>query len=905
MSLARGVQLGPYEIIRLIGAGGMGEVYEARDTRLGREVAVKLLPTAFASDNERLRRFQQEARATAALNHPSVLAVYDVGLFEGSPYLVSELLEGQTLRERMNAGPLSLTTCVGFATEIAEGLQAAHDKGIVHRDLKPENLFITSGQHMKILDFGLARLTAVPHGAAVLADFTAVHTMPFTIVGTPGYMSPEQARGQESDQRSDIFSFGCVLYEMIEGRRPFAGTTPADTVSAILKDPVNDMTSTVHRPIPPALQLIVRRCLEKEPAARFQSAGDLAFVLKSLSSVTPMTPAILLPPVSKKSRDWRDLGLAVVGITGVAIALLLPAFGLRSHRPTATGSVIEFLLPPPGKDLTFSPAPLPGLAPTSPQVGISPDGKSIAFVATSPDGQRQLWIRSLDSSIPRAIPQTQGVNAWPFWSPNSRSVVVAFARALQKVDVASGAIERICPLPDEAPAVPFVTGSWGDDGTILFSIGGPTGIYRVAATGGSREAVTTLEPRRRDNYHSWPQLLPGRGGRFLVFVRTDDGATTGVYAGRLRSRELSLVVTNTSAGVYASGHLLRATEDRILAQPFDPSSLRLSEQPVTLVPSIYVGAGRTASFWASTSGNLVYAMGGKPERQFKWLDAAGAPLGDVGLPALYVTFDLSPDGTRLVTEVSKPGATPRSTLSTIDTVRGVVTPLTLGEVNDSDPRFGPHGDIVFARNSGNAPGVYRTDPAGGAPSLMFARGKLPVLWMESWAHDGSSVVYRSGADPDAWQVMKGASEPKRLTQTRDSVDQVQLSPDHRWVVYNTQESGQYEVYVAPVPPTGERWQISVNGGVQGTWRGDGHALYYLGLDSGLYVVDVAAAATRFAPSKPRLLFRTGVPVISPYVEQYRPTADGRRFLFCLPLTSVEREPLRVLLNWPAKLASQN
>jgi eukaryotic-like serine/threonine-protein kinase len=881
----------------------MGEVYRAVDSRLGRAVALKLLPKAFAGDPERLRRFEQEARATAALNHPAILAVYDVGVHDGTPYLVTELLEGATLRDRLRDGPLPVRTCLDYATQIAEGLAAAHTQGIVHRDLKPENLFVVAGHRVKILDFGLARLMSVAASSDVHppSDLTREHTRPHTILGTLGYMSPEQARGEPADHRADIFSFGCVLFEMLGGRRAFAGPTAADTISAILKDQPPELTSTVERPLPPAVQIVIRRCLEKEPVARFQSAGDLAFVLRSLTgvgdarSVEPAPPA---PGGALGRRGYRRLAMWIAALVLAGLAFVATRSEVTSPAPL----VAEFLVPPPAQDQSFASMPLPGLASTAPQVGVSPDGRSVAFVTLAPSGQRQLWIRSLETSLPRAVPATDGVSSWPFWSPDSRSVIVAIGRALHRVDVVTSATERLCTLPDTSPE-PFVTGSWGDDGTILFSIGGAAGIYRVSASGSSPVVLTTLDKARGDNYHSWPQILPA--GRFLAFVRTDKAETTGIYAGRLDTPELTLVLSNPSRAVYAAGHLLWATDDRLVAQPFDATNLSLSGRPTTLVPSIYQGAGRTPAFWASGTGTLVYAVGGSSERRFRWFDRSGGALGDVGPPALYVSFDLAPDGSRAVAEVARPGTTPRAVLSTLDTVRGVLTPLTVGEANDSDPRFGPGGDIVFARNAGDTPGIFRTDPAGGHQSLLFARARLPVIWMEAWARDGSSLVFRSGADRDAWQVTPAVPTPQRLTQASASVDQVQLSPDRRWILYNTQESGRFEVYVAPVPFNGERWQVSTDGGVQGTWGANGRELYYLGLDAGLYVVDVRREGSRLTTSTPRRLFQTSVPVISSVVEQYRPTADGQRFLFCLPLMSVQREPLRVMLNWPAKLSQSD
>jgi eukaryotic-like serine/threonine-protein kinase len=900
LSLAPGTRLGRYEISELLGAGGMGEVYQARDTSLARVVAVKVLPATFATDRERLKRFEHEARAAAALNHPGVMAVYDLGLHEGSPYLVTELLEGVSLRQKLASERLAVPKAIGYGAQIAQALAAAHEKGIVHRDLKPDNLFITANDRVKILDFGLAKLMAPGDMNASIADATGtVHA----VLGTIGYMAPEQARGLPTDHRADIFSFGCVLFEMLQGQRAFGRDSPADTFSAILKEPAPELTSSPEQPVPPALHDIVRRCLEKDPPSRFQSSSDLAFALKSLTQVTEVLPApakaheLSPPPQPAPVRQGRWIWAA-----GAAAAVLAGLLGLligRSSAPANRPIVAEFLVPPPSFDASFAPMPLPGLAPTAPQVGLSPDGRMLAFVLADPAGARKLWIRSLDTGVPRAIAGTDGVSSWPFWSPDSRFVVFAANRALMKLDVTAGTVERFLRLPEEAPAVPFVTGSWGSDGTILFSIGGPSGLYRVAASGGTPVALTKLDGARSDNYHSWPQHLPG--GRFLLYVRTDDAKTNGVYAGRLDSTEITQVLPSASRAVFAGGQLLWSIEERVVAQPFDPASLRLGGESTTLVPAVYQGAGRTPAFWASDS-TLAYAVAGSRERNFRWFDRAGAAQDSVGAPGLYNSFDLIPDGSRVVIEVMKEGPPTHTTLSMLDTARGVITPLTLGEQNDNDPRFGPNGEVVFARNSPSGPGLVQLDKAGANPTILMARGKLPVLWLEDWAADGRSLIFRSGADRDAWQVGTSGNDAKRLTQAKEPLEQVQLSPDSRWFAYNTADSGRSEVYVSPVGAGSRRWQLSSDGGVQPIWRADGRELYYLGLDAGLYAVNIRPDGDEIQAERPRLLFRTPLPVISAVVEQYRVTGDGQRFLFCLPLTSVQREPLRMLLNWPDKLA---
>jgi serine/threonine protein kinase len=894
-------KIGRYEITDLVGEGGMGRVYRARDTQLGRTVAIKVLPQIFAIDRDRLRRFEQEAQATAALSHPGVLALYDFGTFEGAPYIVSELLDGTTLRARLDAERLSTRASVGIAIQIADALAAAHEKGIIHRDLKPDNVFVTAQDRIKILDFGLAKLTVREPVGPDDADLTLPPgTVANTILGTPGYMSPEQARAQPADHRSDIFSFGCILYEMLQGQRAFSGETPTDVLSAVLKEAPPPLLSSVERPIAPALDGIAQRCLAKDPGGRFQSASDLAFALRAVqpgSDIRSDSPSPSTAAVKPASRAPLIV-MAVVALAAAAIGAALGWFLRSSPDGPSTSAVTEFLVPTPTADHVFASMPLPGLLPTAPQAGVSPDGRLLAFVSTDATGLRRLWLRSQGDSRPRALDGTDGATSWPFWSPDSKSVVFAARRSLVKLDVTTGTSERICSLPDEAPPQPFVTGTWNAGGTILFSIGGPAGLYRVQAAGGRPEALTTLDAPRGDQYHSWPQLLPD--DRYLFFVRTNDRETNGMYAGRLGSPDVTLVLANASRAVYGSGHLLWLSETRLVAQPFDTSRLQLTGQRATVVPSVFEGAGRTPGFWASNAGVIAYATGDTRERQFRTFDRLGHAVANVGPPGYYITFDTLPDLSRIVAEIIREG-TSYSTLATFDVSSGVLAPLTLGDRHDSDPRYGPNGDVVFARNTRDSPGIVRISPAGPVPSTIFPRGQLPVIWVEDWASDGSSVVFRSGANRDAWLLAGGATEPVRLTDSREPIEQVQLSPDGSLISYSTSESGRQEVFVAPVPFTGERWQISIDGGVQPNWRADGRELYYLGLDGGLYAVAVDRAQRAVKTGRPERLFSTTLPVISSVVEQYRPSGDGQRFLFCLPLTSVQREPLRMLLNWPERL----
>lgn len=900
MTLAAGTVLGRYSVGPLLGAGGMGEVYRGRDTQLDRDVAIKVLPPSFAASPDSRRRFEQEARATAAINHPGVLAIYDAGAHDGRSYLVTELLEGQTLRARLNGEPLDVNVAVRYAIQVALALAAAHAQGIVHRDIKPENLFITRADTVKILDFGLARMTPLSVVSSEPGQ-TYEGTLPNVILGTLGYMAPEQARGQPADHRADIFALGCVLFEMIEGHAPFARETPADTISAVLSAAPAALSEAPARPLPPALRPIIRRCLEKNPLARFQSASDLAFALESLSG------AVQAPDRQDHAGEGppaRPRRINVVTGAGLAVGVLaltaLGAWLATTMRSRPRAEVIEFLVPPPAPDARFAASPLHGLDPTAPQVGVSPDGRTIAFVAVDATGTRRLWTRALESSTPRSVDGAEGVSSWPFWSPDSRFLVFAANAVLWKLDSKTRTVERLCSLPEQGVGEPFVTGAWGG-ADVVFSIG-PSGLYRVPAAGGHATPLTTLDRARHDDYHSWPQWLPD--GRLLLFIRTDNVQTTGMYVRDAATGQLFQVATTASRGTYADGHLLWSIDGRLVAQPFDARALRLSAQPSTIVTSIFQGAGRTAAFWVSDTGTLVYATGGlESRRQFRWVSRDGHALGDVGAPGNFASFDLAPDGTRVVAEVRKVDGVTRSTLTLIDTARMVTSALTDGDRNDTDPRFGPDGDVVFARNDSTAPGVVRLVGAGTVPEVIVPRGKAPVVWLEDWAGRRGGAVYRTALDRDAWYVA-GQDPPRRLTHAREPVEQVQLSPDGRWIAYNSADSGQPEVYVSPASGSGERLQISSAGGVQALWRGDGRELYYLGLDGAIYVVDVSSAAVTLAPGKPRLLFRSTLPVISAVVEQYRVTADGERFLFCVPLTSVQQEPLRVILNWTETAAGR-
>ncbi|MFN2482222.1 MAG: protein kinase [Pyrinomonadaceae bacterium] len=579
------MRLGPYEIVSPLGEGGMGEVYRAKDTRLGREVALKVLPAAVSRDADRLRRFGLEAQSTSELNHPNILTVFDVGAHDGTSYIVSELLEGETLREALDDAPLSVRKAVDYAQQIARGLAAAHERGVVHRDLKPENVFVTSDGRIKILDFGLAKVTERTGGDAAQTNVPTrkINTDPGTVMGTVGYMSPEQAAGRRVDHRSDIFSFGAVLYEMLTGKRAFRGDTAIETLNAILKEDPPEFSSVSNRALPPALESVVSHCLEKKPERRFQSASDVAFALEALSahSGSNSTTIISHAPTARAMNRERLIWIGVSSLLFLAAAAL--AFIHFSRAQTATRTVRLSLATP---ERATSPA----------RVTVSPDGARVVFVARSAEGKRVLWVRPLDALAAQPLAGTDDAVA-PFWSPDSRSVGFFANGKLLKVDAAGGRPQALCDAGENRG------GAWSRDGVILF--GGVEGLYRVSAQGGTPQLATKIDPK--EEAHRWPYFLPD--GRHFVFLA--DAATTEdhhIRVGSLDSQESRILFGAVSTVAYAPpGYLLYVSQGALVAQGFDAVALKLTGDPATVAEHIAeVGQNHEFDFSVSEGGVLAY-----------------------------------------------------------------------------------------------------------------------------------------------------------------------------------------------------------------------------------------------------------------------------------------------------------
>jgi Tol biopolymer transport system component len=887
MALSPNTLLGRYEIRSLLGEGGMGEVYLARDPKIGRDVAIKVLPAQFSADAERLARFEQEACAAGALNHPNVLAVHDVGQHGGAPFVVSELLEGETLREKLRGAPLSQRKAVDYASQIARGLAAAHERGIVHRDLKPENIFITSDGRAKILDFGLAKLTQWDGRQSQTEIPTRrVDTDPGAVMGTVGYMAPEQVRGRIVDHRADIFSFGAVLYEMLTGRRAFRGESAADTLSAVLREDPPALSES-NRNVSPGLERLVLHCLEKDPAARFHSASDLAFALESLSGATAVsgeqaTPTHALTGRSVRRRELIAWGVAGAALLAALLALVLPS--LRSAPQEAPAAAARFLIAPPGKGQVIG-APL-----------ISPDGRRVVLVVRDTAGRQSLWLRPLDSLDAQQLAGTEAGDQ-PFWSPDGRSIGFIAAGKLKRLDVSGG------PTQTLSDAV-GVGGAWNRDGVIVFSRSPTEGLYRIPAAGGTPEPLTTLDKSRNEYVHAWPHFLPD-GRHFLYVVGASPREKSAIFLGSLDSKQPRLLLNVESSVAYVPpGYLLYALEGTLVARPFDADRLELTGEAVPVVKQIGNTMGNArAHFSVSETGTLLYRTNpAAADTQLVWFDRAGKQLDTVGAAGHYSDIRLSPDGKSLAFRRldTENGA---SDIWLMELARGTPSRLTFDPADDGDAVWSPDGSrVVFSSMREGLPNLYQklSSGAGGEELLLKTED---AKWATDWAPDGRHVLYAAQGrqNSDLWVLpLFGERRPEPFARTDFSEGGGRFSPDGRWIAYTSNESGRFEVYVQSFPATGGKWQVSSGGGGSPRWRRDGRELFYLSADGKLMAVEVDGGADTFEAGVPMPLFEPRVVSISGD-SPYDVAADGRRFLIKVPVEENAPAPVTVVLNWTADL----
>jgi Tol biopolymer transport system component len=879
-----GKQLGHYYLLSLVGAGGMGEVYAARDTRLGRKVAVKLLPASLSQDADRLRRFEQESRAIGMLNHPNILTVHDVGTHEGASYIVSELLEGETLREQMKDGAIAPRRAVDYALQITRGLAAAHERGIMHRDLKPENLFITRDGRVKILDFGLAKLAQPPFGRPDTSWTTGpgVATNPGRVMGTVGYMAPEQLRNEDVDHRADIFAFGVVLYEMLAGEPPFRAKSAAETISAILKQDAPELPAPISA-YSPGLARVVWRCLEKRPEQRFQSASDLGFALEALTS-SGLGPsgwlgATVTKPILRLRLNQNRIGWIMAGVFALASVLLAAAY---FGRPAIKTDAIRFLVPPPERaDRAGDPV-------------ISPDGRRLAFIATV-EGKTLLWVRPMGSLAGQPLPGTEGANG-PFWSPEGQSIGFFAQGKLKKIALSGDPPVTLGDAPANRG------GTWSRNGVILFVPHQNAGVYRVAASGGPVTAVTALDVSRQQSSHLWPSFLPD-GRNFLYLVTGQQADETGIYLASLDGRKARRLLGAASNAVYGPpGFLLFARDGALLAQPFDAAGGRLTGEPLRLVdqiPVVFFGKG---FFSVSENGVLVHgsSMSGGSQ-QPSWFDRAGKPLGLVASAGAYFQVDLSRDAERLA--VSRPDRQTRTNdIWLLDLALRNEARFTFDPGEDFFPVWSPDGNrIVWISILEGAFSLYQKASFGaGQPELLLRSGrqKHPT----SWSGNGRFILYQENDPKTKWDVwilpLDGERKPFPWAQTQFNDTNGRFSPDSRWIAWTSDESGSNEVYVQAFQNAGGRWKISTKGGDHPRWRGDGKELFYIASDGKLMAAELKGGAG-FDAAEPKPLF--DVRSLRAVGGNYAVVDEGRKFLVVTTLENPNATPFTVVLNWTADL----
>jgi eukaryotic-like serine/threonine-protein kinase len=852
MPLSAGDRLGPYEILAPLGAGGMGLVYKARDTRLDRTVAIKVSASQFSE------RFEREARAVAALNHPHICQLYDVG----PDYLVMEFIDGQPL-----SSPMPADQAVKFALQILSALEAAHRKGIVHRDLKPGNVLLTKSG-VKLLDFGLAKQQEKPSTTA--EQTLTIHlTAPHTVLGTPQYMAPEQIEGRDADARTDIFAFGCVLYELLTGRKAFEGKTPSTVMASVLATEPPPITSVQSEGVAPALERVVRTCLAKDSDERWQSARDVRHALE-WALAAPAPSAAPAPPGSR----WLPWTAAAL------LAAALPALWFLRPKPPEASSVQLELDPPEGTTFGFA---------NLYRYAISPDGTRLAFVAVTPDGKRDLWLRILSSSRATRITGTENATG-PFWAPDSRWLGFSANGKLMKVDTNGGPTQVICDVSG------YARGTWNRDGIILFGDSRYI-IRKVPASGGTSEPALSLEKTLDESRQLDPQFLPD-GRRFLY---ASFGKTTGVVVASLDGSRRFVMEQRNSPGFYVpSGDgrdfLLFIRGDQLMAQPFDPGKATASGEARTLAEGLSTGP----SFSPSNTGTLVYRRSRGADAQLTWFDRDGKEFGTMEQPGRIFHPRLSPDQKKIV--FSRTNGT-IADLWLFDTERRTSTRFTFDGANS--PTWSPDGQrITYYSRSGNKRSVMERAANGmGKDSVLLGGSKFynPL----QWSRDGGWLMLSGGdslavasAPPNGAEFPPPVPFPEKSFEDRDGT----FSPDGRWIAYSSMQTGRREVFVQTMPNSAApgKWQISNSGGSQPAWRGDGKELFFLSAEGKMMSVPVESAATSFQPGVPKTLFQTRLD-FDAFSRAYDVSADGKRFLLANPVAESSGVPITVILNWPALL----
>jgi serine/threonine protein kinase len=889
VTLATGTRLGPYEVLSAIGAGGMGEVYRARDTRLNRDVALKVLPEIFSRDVQRMARFEREAKLLASLNHPNIAAIYGLEESGSTRALVMELVEGPTLAERIRSGSIPLDEALPIARQVADAVEYAHDNSVIHRDLKPANIKVKADGTVKVLDFGLAKAMSDDPAEGDMSNsptLSMAATMQGVILGTAAYMSPEQAKGKSVDRRTDVWAFGAVLYELLTGKPAFPGEDITEVLASVVKsEPDWDALPTCT---PSAIRTLLRRCLDKNLRHRLPHIADARITIEDvLSGVGPVAAVIAGPDKSRERLPWVAAALLLISTAALAVWVVV----LR--RQSVELQAIEFSVHPPGDGLFYAAANV---------VTVSPDGSKLALIASdSPSKPLQLWIRSLDSEVAQPLSGTENPSQ-PFWSPDSRFVAFYADGKLKKVAVTGGPVQTLTDTGG------IRHGTWSREDVILYAPGDvtPAVIYRVSAAGGEATPVTELDASREEITHSWPYFLPD-GDHFLYLAVAADSESDAVFVGSLSSAERKLLLNASSNVVYVpAGYLVFNREGTLMAQPFDASHLEMKGEAVPIAEDVQFNAanGRTA-FTASENGVLAYRAGASAARtQLAWFDRSGKQISVLGDPAGYADVELSPDEKRVSVSVLDPGRGTRD-IWIYDVARGLRTRFTFDTANELGSAWSPDNSrLVFtsARN-GAHDDLYQKASNGSGTEEAVLEDNLTKLYL-SWSPDGGSILYGTSTGTpqtgnDLWVLpLSGDRKPVPFLQTQFWERLGQFSPDGRWVAYASNESGRFEIYVAPFPGPGGKWQVSVAGGQQPRWRGDGSEVFYLAPGGTLMAAKASSQRESFQVGEVRPLFQA--PVVRGRF-QYDVTGDGQQFLMNTTAEQVVSTPVTVVVNWIAKL----
>ena len=886
-----GDSVGPYRILDKLGAGGMGEVYRARDSSLNRSVAIKVLPELFALDAERLARFTREAQTLAALNQPNIAQIYGLEGDDsrgGRRALVMELIEGDDLSVLIARGPMPIADVLPIARQIADALEAAHDQGIIHRDLKPANIKVRPDGTVKVLDFGLAKALAA-EGASATADamhsptLTARATQMGMIIGTAAYMSPEQARGKAVDRRADIWAFGVVVFEMLTGKRAFEGDEISDTLASVLKSDPN--WSAIPSDLPAPIRRLLRRCLEKEPRKRLSAIGDARLELDDNEPVAPVANAVAPSPrPSWMSRAWPAAAAAV--IMGLAAWVAWPASSSVPDLPLARLSILA----PPGTVIY----------PDSAMVAISPDGTMAAFITGGVSrSDTQLWVRSLDSTVSRRLEAADGA-LQPFWSPDSRRIGFFTNSKLKTIAAAGGRAETLCD------ATGARGGAWGPSNVIVFApdAGGP--LFRIPASGGTPTPVTTLDETRKEYGHRFPVFLPD-GDHFLYAALPGKAGKFDIIAGSLADSSRTLIGSMDSAPAYAApGWLLYGRQGVLAAQRFDADALKTIGEPVSLVdeptsildPATSFTAGQSTS--VSTGGTLAYFSAPSTNTIASWYDTAGALVGELALPpGHYETGTISPDGMQAI--LVRSTSPSESALWLVDLASGNATAISSGAGRNDTPVWSPDSKrVVFAADRDGPQDFFVKTIGDAAPEQPLHRSSVPFRSPAAWSPDGQWIIVTQldpGTAQNAWLLpATGKGEMKLLASSPLRDNGGPVSPDGRWLAYVSEQlTGRFELFVQSFPEPGRRIQVSQQGASLAWWTRDGRQLFFLGDDlHSLWRVDIETGATLRAGIPKRL---ASFPADIVWIDA---TPDRQRFLAIAPERSGPGS-VTIVQNWLAAM----